>query len=91
MNVQSRPSPMPGIETQTTGNELLVHDTAKAKVHVVNATAGRIFMLCDGDRAVAEIVDSVVAEWGIEPELARVDVERVLADFVQLGLLLPIE
>jgi PqqD family protein of HPr-rel-A system len=91
LNVQNRPGRTPGIEIQTTGDELLVHDTAKAKVHVINATAARIFTLCDGDHTVAEIVHSVVAEWGIEPELARTDVEHVLTDFVQLGLLLPLD
>jgi pyrroloquinoline quinone biosynthesis protein D len=87
VNDQRRPVRVPGIELQTTGGDLLVHDTRAAKVHVFNTTAGRIFTLCDGERTVSEIVSAVIAEWGIDSELATADVVRALADFTELGLL----
>ncbi|GAC1408439.1 MAG: hypothetical protein NVS2B17_18350 [Candidatus Velthaea sp.] len=89
MTVQSRPNRMPGIEMQSTGSEFLVHDTRNAKVHVLNATAGRIFTLCDGEHDVEEIVDSLVSEWGAERTTARADVGRALRDFAERALLAP--
>ena len=89
MNPQIRPTRMPGIELQTTGSELLVHDTRNKKVHVLNTTAGKIFTLCDGEHDVEGIVDAVVTEWGVERTTASSDVDNMLRDFVARGLLVP--
>lgn len=87
MTLHNRPKRMPGIELQPTGPELLVHDTSNAKVHVLNATAGRILTLCDGEHDVDGIVDAIVSDWGIDPTIARTDTERALTHFTELGLI----
>ena len=87
MNVRNPPQRMPGIELQATGPEVLVHDTQNQKIHVLNTTAGRSLTLCDGERDFDGIVDSIVAEWGIDRTTAGTDVERLLTDFTGLGLL----
>lgn len=87
MTPQRRPTRVPGIELRTTGAEVLVHDTLKNKVHVLNVTAGRIYALCDGEHDVDAIVDALVAEWGIDRSTALTDVHALLADFAARGLL----
>jgi hypothetical protein len=90
MDAESRPERMPGIELQPTGAELLAHDTRNEKVHVLNASAGKILTLCDGKHAINDIVDAFVAEWGIDRSLAYNDVTRQLEDFTNRGIVGPI-
>jgi hypothetical protein len=91
MNPKSRPERMPGIELQATGSELLAHDTRNDEIHVLNVTAGRILTLCDGEHNVDQIVDSIVAEWNIERDLASEDVRRQLQDFTERGMIVPFD
>jgi GeoRSP system PqqD family protein len=55
---------------------VVVIDTRK--LHVMNPVGTRVWELCDG-RTVAEIIDSIVAEF----EVDRVDAERDVAVFLE--------
>jgi hypothetical protein len=89
MSHRSKPCRAPGIETHQSGEELLVHDTRAAKVHVLNPTAAAIFSLCDGSHDVEAIVTSVAGTWSAEHNLVEADVARMLAEFRALALLEP--
>ena len=68
------------------GTELVVFDARRGLAHVLNETAGAVFLLCDG-----RPVDSIVAELalipGASPDTVRRDVEQLLQSFVERDLL----
>ncbi len=81
------PRQLAGLEVRAVGDEVLVHDPANGKVHVLNATAGKILDLCDGTRSPGEIAGAVAAETGADSQTVSRDVERVLGEFATLDLL----
>ncbi len=87
MPTPERPRRLATLVLHDTGDDLLVHDPERAKVHVLNAAAGRILSLCDGERSVSEIVDDVA--WPAEIERTKVerDVHSVLLEFKKHHLL----
>jgi PqqD family protein of HPr-rel-A system len=81
------PKKIPELETSTVGDEVLVHDSAHGKVHVLNAVAGRILELCDGTAAPSEIAARVSREFGADPSVVERDVTAMLEEFGSLQLL----
>ena len=55
------------------------------RVRVLNAVATRVWELCDG-RTLDDIVAHVVAEFEVEEQQARGDVEAFLRDLGQRGM-----
>jgi PqqD family protein of HPr-rel-A system len=82
-----KPKQIPGLEISVAGDEMLVHDPSNGKVHVLNATAGKVLELCDGSRTVAEIAVAVANAFMVDTERVRPDVDSILEDFTKLGLL----
>jgi hypothetical protein len=80
------PRTVDGLEFQEAGPDLLVHDPAARKIHVLNASAGRVLRLCDGAHPVSEIIDAVAID-GVDRALVERDVDRILTEFERLGLL----
>ena len=68
------------------GDEYVFYDAEGEKVHVLNATARRIYVLCDGSHTVQEIVQALVADYGIEESMARDDAAETLRRFAELEL-----
>ncbi len=75
------------VTLQRVGREAILHDARTAQAHVINASAARVWELCDG-RTVDELVSAFAATYGRSPDAVRGDVERVLAGFRGLGLLI---
>lgn len=73
------------VEIEETSAEVLVHDVARAKVHVLNASAGRVLRMCDGTRTTEHIAQAMAAE-GSDPERVRREVIQVVRKFADLGL-----
>jgi hypothetical protein len=72
------------LEIQDAGEDVLVHDTSRKTIHVLNQTAGAVLRACDGKtplRSLAERLDAARAD-----EVER-DIVRVLEEFNQLGLI----
>jgi DNA mismatch repair protein MutH len=82
-----KPNQSADLEVRTAGDELLVHDVKNGKVHVLNASAGKILQLCDGTRTVEEITVAVANTFLTDTERVRPDVDASLAEFKGLGLL----
>lgn len=75
----------PHLEVQEAGGDVLVHDPARQKIHVLNASAAKVLEACDGQTSVSEIAQRIAP-----PEhAARAydDVVRVIEEFRALGLL----
>lgn len=72
------------LEIQDAGEDVLVHDRAQKKIHVLNQTAGVVLRACDGTtplRILAERFDAARAN-----EIER-DIACVLQEFKRLGLI----
>src|SRR3979411_436616 len=54
-----------GIVTQTLGDELLVYDVARHKVHCLNRVAAYVWDQCDGVRTAGEIARASHRELGL--------------------------
>jgi len=83
----SNPTKAAGIEVRTAGDDVLVHDPAHDKVHVLNGTAGYVLELCDGAHSVGDIARSLSDATGVEYALVLRDVEGIVRDFEGLQLL----
>jgi hypothetical protein len=78
------PAAATSLEIQESGDDVLVHDRARAKIHVLNAAAGRVLRACDGKTT----VESVAREIGRgHRDRTLAAVERILAEFSDLGLI----
>lgn len=65
----------------------LLFDPAAGASHAINASAGLIWSLSDGQHSAAAICDAVLAHYDADPATVRRDVAHLLAEFGRLGLL----
>ena len=59
---------------------------ARQEIYVFNEVAAFVWERLDGRRRVKELVEDVVAHFDVDVETARVDVETLLTDLRELGL-----
>lgn len=76
-----------GIAGRDIGDEYLFYDEADDQVHMLNATARRILLLCDGNRSVADISAVLAREYAVDPGMALDDVRGTVGRLAELGLL----
>jgi hypothetical protein len=76
----------PDVTLQRVGKEAILHDAGAGRAHVINATAARVWELCDG-RSMDDLVRTFAEPYGRQPAEVRGDVERVIDGFRRLGLL----
>jgi hypothetical protein len=71
------------------GEEWVVYDPRARQLHALNLTAALVWTFCDGEAEVDEIVGKVRSALATAPDEAAVrsDVDRVLHDFREAGLL----
>jgi hypothetical protein len=72
--------------------ESIVLDPQSDKATVLNAVAGAVWLLCDGTRTADQICQLLEEHWadaGLSHEQVRRDVDRVLEQFEQEGLIEP--
>lgn len=74
------------VALQQVGDDVILHDAANGRAHVINASAATIWGLADG-RSVDAIAAAFAEPYGLPPEAVRGDVDEVLATFDDLGLL----
>lgn len=80
------PCKVDGLEAQDAGEEVLVHDPAAQKIHILNKSAWRLLQLCDGS-GVDSLVEAMMPNEAFDRSRVHSDVERVLAQFCDLGLI----
>jgi hypothetical protein len=75
------------IQGKDLGDEFLFYDHGRDRVHVLNETARTIYMLCDGNRTVEQIVQEFARTYELDDETAERDTRETLASLVECGLL----
>lgn len=84
-----RPLRKSGVLARKVGDEWLLYDSEKSRVHVINASAERVWRLCDGSHPVTgicrHIQDACVVPG--EADLAG-DVAKILQEFSSLEILM---
>ena len=75
------------VTLQRVGREAILHDARSGQAHVINASAANVWELCDG-RSSEDLLIAFAEPYGLAPDVVRADVERVLAGFRELGLLI---
>ncbi|HEV3407582.1 MAG TPA: PqqD family protein [Gaiellaceae bacterium] len=75
------------VTLERVGQEAILHDRERGRVHVVNGSAAHLWELCDGRATLDEIVAAFAASYGAPPDAVRADVEGVVATFRDLGVL----
>lgn len=86
METASKPLADDKLEIRSVGDESLVHDPAKGKVHVLNLTAAKILKLCDGNHTHDDIAKALCDETGADATQVGADVDRIVEQFRGLGL-----
>jgi PqqD family protein of HPr-rel-A system len=67
--------------------DLTLYDSQRNEVHVLNATAGDIWRLLDGEHDLDEIVADLAAAYDVAPDVVRPHVVATLSTFAERGLL----
>jgi Coenzyme PQQ synthesis protein D (PqqD) len=75
------------LDIRTVGEEVLVHDPAHEKVHILNRSAGQILDMCTGEHSQEDIVASICTQTGADKATIARDVAALLAEFTKLGLI----
>ena len=84
---EQRPRQSETMTGKDLGEEYLFYDASGDSVHVLNGTAREIYLLCDGTRCVTDLVQLMVDRYDVEGSEVRKDVETVLNELTDLGLL----
>lgn len=86
MNAAGNPVRTGELEIRRAGADVIVHDAAHEKVHVLNETAGYVLARCDGSRSARQIAEALSAATGADPLIVLRDVEAILQEFERLQL-----
>jgi len=74
------------LDYRTAGNDVVVHDLAHERVHVLNKVAAFILQSCDGRHSADGIADELSTRTGVSHGRVLADVERTLAELRALQL-----
>jgi hypothetical protein len=81
------PRPTPSTDGTDLHDEYLFYDRENDQVHVLNATAREVFLLCDGRRTEEEIEIAFAARYDVDEATARLDARETLQRLYALGVL----
>jgi Coenzyme PQQ synthesis protein D (PqqD) len=84
---EDRPARNPDVWLRQAGSENVVYDPARETVHVMNATAFAIWVLCDGETAPTEMIEAICQLSGLPHEVVEEDVSRILGEFDEAGII----
>jgi hypothetical protein len=79
-----RPTPHPQVAATVVDGQAVIVMADAGQVTVLNDVGTRIWQLSDGKRNVDEIVQTIVAEYEVTPEIAWQDVETFLQRLVDV-------
>jgi PqqD family protein of HPr-rel-A system len=69
------------------GDQYFLYDRSNEEVHVLNATAREIYLLCDGSRTPQQVAAALAEKYGVDEATARRDTELTLRELSELGAL----
>ena len=86
----AKQNPRRGGDVQTEdlpdGSTLLFHPS-NLMTYPISSSASLVWRACDGRHSMDEIVDQIETEYEVDRETVKKDVNRLLDDFAQFGLL----
>lgn len=82
-----RPFLNAGVKVRQVAGEAILLDRQNRHVHQLDPVGTRILGLCDGTRAVRDIVDVLLREFDVEQDQLTADVSELLDRMKALGLL----
>jgi hypothetical protein len=83
---EGKPVRRPGVWLRQAGEENAVYDPLTESVHLLNDTALAIWELCDGETLPGEMVKAICQLFGTPAEVVVEDVNRILIEFEQAGI-----
>ena len=75
------------LTVQAVDDEILILDLESNQIHQLNASAGFIWQLCDGDMSVDQLSEIYAEHYEVEADVARADVKLVTEQLCGMGLL----
>jgi Coenzyme PQQ synthesis protein D (PqqD) len=84
---ERRPTRKARVWLRQASGENVAYDPETGSVHMLNATAVAIWVLCDGHTRVAEMIDAICELSGLPAEVVSEDVDRILREFYVAGIL----
>jgi hypothetical protein len=78
----------PNVVSRQIDDEAVLVHPLQGKVRVLNAVGARVWELADGQRTVAEIAQTITAEYDVELPRAQADVLAFCDDLAQAGVLM---
>lgn len=81
------PERRPGVWLRRSGAEVALFDQERGAVHLMNDSAAAIWDLCDGRTDPEEMIEAICTISGVPREVVVDDVERILAEFAEAGLI----
>lgn len=87
MNDQYIPQPAKQVDLQQVGNEGILLDHRIGKAHVLNASAVRIWHLCNGQNSLADICGEFAGLYDLPADRVADDVYEIVLLFQDLAVL----
>lgn len=85
--VDSIPRRIEGADGQSFGDDFIVLDSQGRTLRGLNATAARMWQLCDGKRTARAVAEQVAREYSADVQQVLPDTLRFLTDLARLGLI----
>jgi PqqD family protein of HPr-rel-A system len=82
-----KPSRKVDVWLRQSDTENVVYDPSSGTVHMLNATAMAIWVLCDGETDPEEMVEAICELSGLPGEVVIEDVRRILLQFEEADIL----
>jgi len=76
------------VTRQTINGEAVILDRESQQIHQLNESGSFIWDQCDGKTPVSEIIRCVTEQFDVEHDVAAADVNRVVEEFRNVGLLI---
>ncbi len=87
LSLSRRPARKADVWVHLARDENALFDPRSGAVHLLNDTALAIWDLCDGQTSPDEMVTAVCELTGMHPDIVTEDVQRILGEFEEAGLL----
>lgn len=75
------------VTLQRVGREAILYDRRNGRAHVINASAARVWDLCDGRATLDDITGALAAAYNLPPASVRDDVVQIITSFRELRVL----
>lgn len=83
----SRVTQSPAVTIEQVQGEAILYDSRRGEVHVVNASAGRLWDLCERRPTISELTTALAESYDLPADAVRDDVLAVLEQFLDKELI----